>query len=228
MAAVLSFIMNIVAIAAIGSTRPDTAPHAKAFPGLLPSSRSGTEMIAPSGMFCIAIPIDRASAPARVRSVLPLITPPKTTPTAIPSGMLCRPTARIIFIERGRRERGPSGRLSSTCWWGMTVSSSNRKHIPAAKPASTGHVLAMPSPVCSSAGCSSDQKLAATITPDAKPSIALFVFSLMPPRIMSTIDAPSAVPKNGMVSPMIVSIVLLYEFMWQRYKKQRIIVLFLQ
>ena len=206
-AAVLSLSMNIVASAAMGSTSPDAAPHTNAFPGLLPSLRSGTEIIAPSGIFCIAIPIDRARAPAMVRSVFPLSTPPKTTPTAIPSGMLCRATARIIFIERGRRERGPSGRLSSTCWWGMTVSSSNKKHIPAAKPASTGQVLAMPSPTCSSAGCRSDQKQAATITPDAKPSIALFVRSVIPLRNMNTIDAPSAVPRKGIVSPIIVSIV---------------------
>ena len=68
-------------------------------------------------------------------------------------------------------------------------------------------VLPMPSPTCSRAGCSSDQKLAATITPDAKPSIAPFVFSLMPPRIISTMAAPSAVPKKGIVSPIIVSMV---------------------
>ena len=203
----------MVASAAMGSTRPDAAPHTNAVEGLLPSLRSGTEIIAPSGMFCIAIPIDSARAPARVRSVLPLNTPPKTTPTAIPSGMLCSATARIIFIERGRRERGPSGPLSSTCWCGMTVSSVKRKQMPAAKPVSTGHVLPMPLPTCSRAGCSSDQKLAATITPDAKPSIALLVFSLMPPRIISTIAAPIAVPRKGIVSPMIVSMVLKFAFL---------------
>ena len=208
MAAELPFRMNIVASAAMGSTSPDAAPHTNALPGLLPSSRNGTEIMAPSGMFCIAIPIDNANAPAMVRSVLPLNTPPKTTPTAMPSGMLCSATARIIFIERGRRERGPSGRLSSMCWCGMMVSSNNRKHMPAAKPTSTGQVLPMPSPTCSSAGCNSDQKLAATITPDAKPSIALFVFSVIPLRSISTTDAPNTVPRKGIVSPMIVSMVL--------------------
>ena len=206
MAAELSFRMNMVASAAMGSTSPDAAPQTNALPGLLPSSRSGTEIIAPSGMFWIAIPIDNANAPAMVRSVLPLSTPPKTTPTAIPSGMLCSATARIIFIERGRRERGPSGALSSMCWCGMIVSRNSRKQTPAANPVSTGHVLPMPSPTCSNAGCNSDQKLAATITPDANPSIALFVFSVIPLRIISTIAAPSAVPKKGIVSPMIVSI----------------------
>ena len=208
MAAELSFRMNIVAMAAMGSTSPEAAPQANALPGLLPSSRRGSDIMAPSGMFCIAIPMESASAPASVRSAFPLITPPKTTPTAIPSGMLCSATARIIFIERGRRERGPSGWLSSTCWWGIAVSSRRRKHMPAAKPTSTGQVLPMPSPACSNAGCSSDQKLAATITPDAKPSIALFVFPVMPPRIISTRAAPSTVPQKGIVSPIIVSMVL--------------------
>ena len=208
MAAELSLRMNIVARAAMGSTSPDAAPQANALPALLPSSRRGTEIMAPSGMFCIAIPIDSASAPASVRSVFPFITPPKTTPTAIPSGMLCSATARIIFIERGRRERGPSEWRSSTCWCGITVSSNRRKHIPAAKPASTGQVLEMPSPTCSSAGCNSDQKLAATITPDAKPNIALLVFPVIPLRIISTTAAPSTVPKNGIVSPIIVSMLL--------------------
>ena len=207
MAALLPLRMNIVASAAMGSTSPEAAPHTNALPELLPSLRSGRDIMAPSGMFCIAIPIESANALAMVRSPFPLKTPPKTTPTAMPSGMLCRATARIIFIERGRRERGPSGRLSSTCWWGMTVSSISRKHMPAANPASTGHVLPIPSPTCSSAGCSNDQKLAATITPDAKPSIALFVRSVIPLRSMNTIDAPSAVPRKGIVSPMIVSIV---------------------
>ena len=192
----------------MGSTSPDATPHAKALPGLLPSLRSGAEMIAPSGMFCIAIPMDKASAPATVRSVLPLSTPPKTTPTAIPSGMLCSATASIIFIERGRRECGPSGWLSSTCWWGIAVSSNRRKHIPDAKPASTGQVLEMPSPTCSSAGCRSDQKQAATMTPDAKPSMALLVFPAIPPRIRNTMAAPSVVPRNGIVSPIIVSMLL--------------------
>ncbi len=49
---------------------------------------SGMEMIAPSGKFCIAIPIDSAKAPAMVTEVLPASTPAKTTPTAIPSGIL--------------------------------------------------------------------------------------------------------------------------------------------
>ena len=206
MALLLSCRNSIVTTAAMGSTSPDAAPHAKAFVRLRPSLCRGKEIIAPSGMFCIAIPVDSASAPAVVSPASPLMTPPRTTPTAMPSGMLCRATARIIFIERGRRECGPSGLCSSMCWWGMTVSSSSRKHMPTAKPASTGHVLPMPSPACSSAGCSNDQKLAATITPDAKPSIALFMLSLMPLRSMKTIAAPRAVPRNGMVSPIIISI----------------------
>ena len=107
---------SIVTTAAIGSTNPDSAPHVKAVVRLLPSLRNGTEMIAPSGMFCIAIPMESASAPDNVSILLPFITPANTTPTAIPSGMLCNATASIIFIERGKRDVGPSGFASSTCW----------------------------------------------------------------------------------------------------------------
>ena len=197
---------SIVAMAATGSTIPDTAPHVNAVNLLFPSLRKGTEIIAPSGMFCMAIPIDSASAPESVRLASPFMTPANTTPTAIPSGMLCRATASIILIERGKRDLGPSDLVSSTCWCGITVSSNNRKHIPAMKPASTGHALPNPSPDCSNAGCSNDQKLAATITPEAKPSMALFVRSEILSRSMKTIDAPIAVPDRGMINPIKVSI----------------------
>ena len=107
---------SIVAIAATGSTKPDSAPHVNALKRLFPSLRRGMDIIAPSGMFCIAIPVESANAPERVKAVSPPITPAKTTPTAMPSGMLCRATASIIFIERGKRDLGPSGLASSTCW----------------------------------------------------------------------------------------------------------------
>ena len=47
----------------------------------------GIEIIAPSGKFCIAIPIANVNAPITVKVVLPEYAPAKTTPTAIPSGM---------------------------------------------------------------------------------------------------------------------------------------------
>ena len=56
------------------------------------------EMIAPSGKFWMAMPTDRAKAPARVIVVFSVSTPAKVTPTAMPSGILCRVTARTSMV----------------------------------------------------------------------------------------------------------------------------------
>lgn len=79
---------NMVANAATGSTSPDSAPQVNAVRLLFFSLRRGMDIMAPSGMFCMAIPMESAKAPVMVRLVSPFITPAKTTPTAIPSGML--------------------------------------------------------------------------------------------------------------------------------------------
>ena len=71
---------SIVATAAIGSTSPDNAPIVNALDLLLPSLRNGTDIIAPSVMFCIAIS----------------------------SGIQCSATARIIFVERESGDCAPS------------------------------------------------------------------------------------------------------------------------
>ena len=55
-----------VSTAPSGSTIPDNTPATNAFDFFMPSALSGNEIIAPSGKFCIAIPIDKASAPAAV------------------------------------------------------------------------------------------------------------------------------------------------------------------
>ena len=49
---------------------------------------NGIDIIAPSGKFCIAIPIAKAKAPAIVIPAFPIRAPAKVTPTAIPSGIL--------------------------------------------------------------------------------------------------------------------------------------------
>ena len=59
---------------------------------LSPSIFKGIEIIAPSGMFCIAIPIAKSIASNKSIPVLPVKKPAKHTPTAIPSGMLCSVT----------------------------------------------------------------------------------------------------------------------------------------
>lgn len=72
---------------ASGSGTPDRKPHANAFL-LVHSSRQRQEIIAPSGMFCIAMPSDSEKAPAKVIPEFPDRAPASATPTAIPSGIL--------------------------------------------------------------------------------------------------------------------------------------------
>lgn len=76
---------------------------------LIPAARSGMDMIAPSGKFWIAMPTDKISAALPVISVCPDSQPASTTPTAIPSGILCSVTASIsiIFLDKSRCR--PSG-----------------------------------------------------------------------------------------------------------------------
>ena len=75
---------------------------------LIPSARSGMEMMAPSGKFWMAMPSDKASAPAAVIWALPDRYPAYTTPTARPSGMLCSVTASTIMVVRSSWLFGPS------------------------------------------------------------------------------------------------------------------------
>ena len=55
----------------------------------------------------------------------------------------------------------------------------------------------------SMAGISSDHIDAATITPEAKPNISFLGLLPISCFIKKTVAAPSAVPKNGIVSPCI-------------------------
>ena len=67
----------------------------------------------------MAMPSDRASAPAAVICVLPERYPAYTTPTAMPSGMLCSVTASTIIVVRCRRLFGPSAWALFACRCGM-------------------------------------------------------------------------------------------------------------
>ena len=109
---------RIVSTAPMGSTMPDRTPPANALPLLCPSARNGMEMIAPSGMFWMAMPRDKTSALAAVICSLPARKPAYMTPTAIPSGMLCRVTASTIIVVRQSLVFGPSACSLPTCRWG--------------------------------------------------------------------------------------------------------------
>ena len=62
---------SIVSIPAIGSTIPDNTPYTKALSFELPVLCNGMDMIAPSGKFCMAIPIASERAAALVMVVVP-------------------------------------------------------------------------------------------------------------------------------------------------------------
>ena len=81
-----------------GSTTPESTPHMNAFFLLMPSLHNGIDIIAPSGKFCIAIPIARAIAAVAVIPESFIIAPANATPTDIPSGILCNVTAKSIIV----------------------------------------------------------------------------------------------------------------------------------
>ena len=66
---------RIVSTAPIGSTMPESRPERNARGFFIPFARSGMEMIAPSGKFWIAMPMDSASAPAVLIFALPARNP---------------------------------------------------------------------------------------------------------------------------------------------------------
>ena len=58
-----------------GSTTPDRTPYTKALAFDMPRARSGMEIIAPSGKFWIAIPMDSARAPLSATASFPIFSP---------------------------------------------------------------------------------------------------------------------------------------------------------
>ena len=89
---------------------------------LFPAARMGMEMMAPSGMFWIAIPSETAIAALMESPAVPCDAPARTTPTAMPSGRLWIVTARANIAVRESLERGPSGVFAPTCKCGVSSS----------------------------------------------------------------------------------------------------------
>ena len=158
--------------------------------------------MAPSGKFWIAIPRASANAPPAVISAEPAMSPAYTIPTAIPSGILCRVTAKTIMVVRGSPLLGPSAFSSFMCKWGIRVSKSNRNKIPIQNPITAGTNAHLPiALVCSIAGIIRLQTDAATITPAANPVKALWTAVLKFLFMKKTQPAPAEVPINGINSP---------------------------
>ena len=159
----------------------------------------------------MAIPSDRAKAPAIVIPTLSDIAPASTTPTAIPSGILCSVTARKSMVERPRPVFIPSGSAESRCRCGTSVSKTRSENIPARKPTTAGNHATPPlSAVISIEGMRSDHTDAAIITPDAKPSSSFCTHADIPSRSRKTIAAPRVVPTKGSSRPYITSLCIIY------------------
>ena len=202
---------STIASAATGSTIPERVPLPKARPRLMPSERKGSAMIAPSGIFCIAIPKARAAADVSVMPASPASAPATTAPTAMPSGMLCSVTASISFCLRPSFDFGPSAVSDDRCWCGTKVSSISKNKMPMIKPTDAGSQLSLSKCAESSIeGIMSDHTEAATITPAAKPRSVVCRRCEGLRRAKSTVEAPTIVPTRGIRSIVVMFIELLY------------------
>ncbi len=141
-------------------------------------------------------PIASAMAPATVAEDSPAAAAPNATPTASPSGILCSVIASTSSTDRRQVVCSPSAAPSgaSRCMCGSTRSRPRSMTPPARKPISGGSHIGSgeTSSAISMAGASSDQKLAAIITPAAKPSIVSSSLRLTV-RVRKTVAAPRAV-----------------------------------
>lgn len=160
--------------------------------GSCPFCAAGATPPAPSGTFCTPMP--SASAAAAVRPSDPPESA-KASPTAIPSGILCRVMAvmsmELFSAEPPRRSRS------------ISASSAQRKAAPAAVPAAAGsqHGRTPAARVCSIAGRSMLHTEAAVITPPAKPIIPVCDFGSVSSRQKSTEAAPKEVIRNIKPTP---------------------------
>ena len=156
---------------------------------LHPSRRKGRDTAAPSGKFCKPMPTATLTAPIRASGLYPFCKAPKATPTARPSGILCRVMESTSRITRffPPVSTCPSARLTS-------LSEPQRNRAPIRNPTVATSQAGSPGSLSAwaMAGSSNDQKLAAIMTPAEKPSIRFSVFSLGEEK-NTTVAAPKAV-----------------------------------
>ena len=188
---------------ATGSTAPEKLPRRKLFHFGFPSATRGIETMAPSGKFWMAIPMDRVRAGSMAEwTSVPALTAVRaaasTTPVVIPSGTLWMVTADSIIVVREALEGRPSAASFLEWRCGVKVSMRRRKAKPTARPTAAGTKAQAPmSALCSIEGCKSDQMLAATITPAAKPRRIFLSQSGISFLRKKTIEEPRVVPRRG-------------------------------
>ena len=151
-------------------------------------------MAAPSGKFCTPTPRARATAAVNRAGSSAWAARAKETPTAMPSGILCRVTASTSIRVR-RREVWPSRQWKdSGAKWGSRASMASKNAMPRADPPAAGSQPARcSSRAFSMEGMSRDHTLAASITPAAKPSITRCSPGELWRRNRKTTQAPRAV-----------------------------------
>ena len=181
-----------------GSASPESAPMAKAFGALMPSWSIGSDTAAPSGTFWMPMPMARATAmPTMAGS--PPFSPAmaNSSPTDIPSGMLCSVTAVNSRVGRCQRLGRPSGSFSPGCKCGSKACSPMRNATPSAKPPAAASQGTWPaSSARSMAGISSDHTDAAIMTPAANPRNTRWAKALSRPRNRNTAAAPRVVMRK--------------------------------
>ena len=152
--------------------------------------------------------------------MLPESMPANTTPTAMPSGMLCSVTARTSIVVFFREVFGPSASCVPRCRCGITRSITSKNAMPKSMPVAAGTNANRPIPAAISIdGIKSDQTDAATMTPDAKPSSPFCSSSLSLSFKKNTHAEPSVVPTSGIINPqktVILPLISLFSYILQR------------
>ena len=114
-----------------------------------PSRRSGIATANPSGKFWMPMPIASAIAPANVAAGNPAATAPNATPTASPSGKLCRVMAVTSSTLRCQVVLIPSACSISSprCRCGKMRSTTHRNAPPSRNPTVAGIQPGTPAPL---------------------------------------------------------------------------------
>gem|GEM_PF-2395455 len=161
----------------------------------MPSWRSGSEIAAPSGKFCMPMPAASAIAEAYAAGFPACCAASANdSPTAIPSGILCNVTAITSKEVRFIDEDMPSVFFMPGCRCGISRSSTYKNTMPRINPpAAASHPVCPPASASSIAGISRLHTEAAIMTPAANPRNTFCTLPLMVLLKRNTIAAPSAV-----------------------------------
>ena len=197
-------------IADNGSTTPLPIPKRNAFLLLPVTCFIGNEIAAPSGKFCMPIPIASPNADIYAAVSPATAAAPKANPTAKPSGMLCKVTAKNNFNDFEKWERGPSSWCVPLCMCGTILSNKAKINPPIIMLVAAGNQANLPKLASdmSIEGIINDHIEAATIIPPANPKNIELTFCEMFFLKKNTNDEPNVVIINMIEKPIMVINVL--------------------